>query len=267
MDAAFHLFVDLADAGGVGEGSLVIHAVGHGEVLAVVGDGDVLAAAKDGGFGHFADGDGAVGLEGVHVDVAVEVGEGDECGEAALGRVGEGCGGGFEFAAVLAEFGWDVGEVEGVVDGFFGLGGDDLVVFEAEQGILGEGKAAFDGSLTERYVVVLGAGEILHGGTVAGAGEEADIDLEVVAEGEGDFVGSAGHELVDKGEGGDVLDGGGDDVGFAGGAGGEEVEVADGFAAASQGTGGGDGVDAGEGEDEVGDGVGEVAGFVDAEAG
>ena len=70
--------VDLADAGGVGEGALVVHAVGHGEVFRVVGDGDVAAAACDGGLGHLADGAGAVGLGGVHVDVAVEVGEGDE---------------------------------------------------------------------------------------------------------------------------------------------------------------------------------------------
>ena len=99
----------------------------------------------------------------------------------------------------------------------------------------------------------LGAGEVLEGGSVAGAGEEADVDLEIVAEGEGDLVLAAGHELVDEGEGGDVLDGGGDDVGLTGGAGGEEVEVADGLAAAAEGAGGGDLVDAGELEDEGGD--------------
>ncbi len=63
-----------------------------------------------------------------------------------------------------------------------------------------------------------------------------------------------------------MLDGGGDDVGFAGGAGDEEVEVADGLAAAAEGAGGGDLVDAGEGADEVGDDVGVVLGLVDAEA-
>ena len=175
-------------------------------------------------------------------------------------------GGGFELAAVFAELGWDVVEVEGVVDVFFGGGGDDGVVFEAEEGVLGEGEAALDGALAEGDVVVLGAGEVLQGGSVAGAGEEADVDLEVVAEGEGDFVLAAGEELVDEGQGGDVLDGGGDDVGFAGGAGDEEVEVADGLAAAAEGAGGGDLVDAGEGADEGGDAFGVLAGVVDAEA-
>ena len=110
-------------------------------------------------------------------------------------------GGGFEFAAVFAELGWDVVEVEGVVDLVFAGGGDDGVVFEAEEGVLVEGEAAFDGALAEGDVVHLGAGEVLEGRSVAGAGEEADVDLEVVAEGEGDFVLAFGDELVDEGEG------------------------------------------------------------------
>ena len=63
-----------------------------------------------------------------------------------------------------------------------------------------------------------------------------------------------------------MLDGGADDVGLAGGAGDEEVEVADGLAAAAEGAGGGDLVDAGEFADEGGDAFGVVAGLVDAEA-
>ncbi len=63
-----------------------------------------------------------------------------------------------------------------------------------------------------------------------------------------------------------MLDGCANHVGFAGGAGGEEVEVAYGFAAAAEGAGGGDLVDTGEGEDEFDDGVGVLLGFVDAEA-
>ena len=63
-----------------------------------------------------------------------------------------------------------------------------------------------------------------------------------------------------------MLDGRGDDVGFAGGAGDEEVEVADGLAAAAERAGGGDGLDAGEVADEGGDAVGEAGGLIDAEA-
>ena len=57
-----------------------------------------------------------------------------------------------------------------------------------------------------------------------------------------------------------------DDVGLAGRAGDEEVEVADGLAAAAEGAGGGDLVDAGKFADEVGDAVGVVSRLVDAEA-
>ena len=88
-------------------------------------------------------------------------------------------------------------------------GGDDDVVFEAEQGVLVEGEAAFDGALAQGDVVHLGAGEVLQGGSVAAAGQEADVDLKIVAEGEADFVLALGEELVDEREGGDVFDGGG----------------------------------------------------------
>ena len=164
VNAAGHFVVDLADAGSVGESAGIVHAVGHGEIFGVVGDGNVAATAEYGGFGHFADGAGAVRLGGVHVDVAVEVGEGDELREGVSG-------GGLEFAAVFAELGRNVVEVEGVVDGFFGFGGDDGVVFEAGEGVLGEGEAALDGALAEGDVVVLGAGEVLKGGAVGLAGE------------------------------------------------------------------------------------------------
>ena len=53
-----------------------------------------------------------------------------------------------------------------------------------------------------------------------------------------------------------MLDGGGDYVGLAGGAGDEEVEVADGLAAAAEGAGGSDLIDAREGADEGADAVG-----------
>ena len=225
----------------------------------MVGDGDVVEAARDGGFGHLADGVAAVGFGGVHVQIAADVAADDELGQRVFG-------GGFELAAVLAQLGRDVVEVERVVDRLFGFGGDDLVVFEAEESVLAEGEAALDGALAQGDVVMLGAGEVLQRGAVAGAGEQADVDLQVVAQGEADLVLAAREELVDEGEGGDVLDGRGDDVGLAGGAGDEQVEVADGLAAAAQGAGGGDGLDAGEDADEFADALGVLAGDVDAEA-
>ncbi len=166
----------------------------------------------------------------MHVEVAADVGEGDEL------REGVGCGG-FDLAGVFAQLGRDVVEVEGVVDFGLGGGGDDGVVFDAEEGVLVEGVAALDGALAEGHVVHLGAGEVLQRSSVAAAWEEADVDLEVVAEGEADFVLALGDELVDEGKGGDVLNRGRDDAGFAGGAGDEEVEVADGLAATAEAAG------------------------------
>ena len=164
--------------------------------------------------------------------------------------------GGFQFAAVFAELGGDVVKVESVVDLFFAFRGDNFVIFQAEQSVFAEGEAAFDGTLAQGYVVHLAAGEVLEGGPVAGAGKQADVYLEIIAEGEGDFVLSSGDELVDEGQGGYVLDRGGDYIRFAGGAGDEEVEVAYGFAASAEGSGRGDLVDAGEGADEGGDSFG-----------
>ena len=115
--------VDFADRGDMGEGAGVVEAVGHGEVLGVVGDGDVTQSAGDGGLCHLADGVAAVGGVGVHVEVAAYIPALDERREGVQR-------GGFEFAAVLAEFGRNPVEVEGVVDGGFrvGFGSDDLVI-------------------------------------------------------------------------------------------------------------------------------------------
>ncbi len=71
-------------------------------------------------------------------------------------------------------------------------------------------------------------------GAVAGAGQQANVYLEAVAEVEADLVLAFGEEFVDERKRGDVVDGGGDDFGFAGGPGDEEVDVADGFAAAAE---------------------------------
>ena len=225
----------------------------------MVGNGDVLQATRQGGFSHLADGVAAVGCVGVHVEVAANVGEGDEV------REGVG-GGGFEFAGVFAELRRDVVEVEGVVDVGFACGCDDDVVFDAEQSVLVEGKAAFDGALAEGDIVHLAAGEVLQSGSVAAAGEEADVDLEVVAEGKADFVLAFGEELVDERKGGDMFDRRADDAGFACRAGDEEVEVAHGFPASAEAAGGSDLIDAREGADEIADGVGVLPGLIDAEA-
>ena len=82
-------------------GALVVEAVGEGQVLGVVGDGHVFVAVCLGGLGHFFDGVAAIGLDSVHVDVALQVGLLDQSRQGMLlGFV--------NLAQVLSHFGRDV---------------------------------------------------------------------------------------------------------------------------------------------------------------
>jgi len=143
-------------------------------------------------------------------------------------------GGSFDLAAVLAQLGRNVVEVERVVDFLFAGRGDDHVVLEPHQRVLRECEAALDGALPQGDVVVLRSGEILQRGTVAGARQQPDIHLEIVAERKRNFVLSAGVQLVDQRQCRDVLHCGRDHIGLAGWTGGEQVEIADSFASAAQ---------------------------------
>ncbi len=174
--------------------------------------------------------------------------------------------GGFELAVIFAELGWNPVHAEGGVDFFFGGSGDEGSVFDFGEGVFAERVAALEGALAGGDVVHLGAGEVLQGCSVAGLGEEADVDLEAGAEAEADLVGAFGDEGVDGRIGGHVFDGGSDFVFIAAGAGGEEVEVADGVAATAERSGGGDGGDSGEFEEVGGDVFGGGFGVVEAEA-
>ena len=54
--------------------TLVIQSIGESQILGMVGDGHVFVAMCAGGLGHFFDGVAAVGLHGVHVHIALQVG-------------------------------------------------------------------------------------------------------------------------------------------------------------------------------------------------
>ncbi len=123
--------VDLAHLAGEGHHALFIQPVGHGERLGVVGDGDVLVAERAGGFGHLFQRGAAIGLGGVHVEVAADVGQLDQLGQAAFG-------GGFDFAAVLAQLGRNPRQAERLVDAGFGFAGHACIVLHAEQAVFAE---------------------------------------------------------------------------------------------------------------------------------
>ena len=83
---AVDFLVGFANALDVFDGALVVEAVGEGQVLGVVGDGHVLIAARFRGLGHFFDGVPAVGFDGVHVHVALQVLLRDQRGQGMLLR-------------------------------------------------------------------------------------------------------------------------------------------------------------------------------------
>ena len=95
------VLVRIANPLDVLHGALVVEAVGEGQVLGVVGDGHVFVAVCLGGLGHFFDGVAAIGLDSVHVDVALQVGLLDQSRQGMLlGFV--------NLAQVLSHFGRDV---------------------------------------------------------------------------------------------------------------------------------------------------------------
>ena len=88
----------------------------------------------------------------------------------------------------------------------------------------------------------------------------------MIAQCEADLVLAAGDEVVDQRQGGDVFDRGGNNVRLAGGAGDEQVQVADRVFAAAKRACGRDDLDAGVLADERTDAVGPFGGRVDAKA-
>ena len=148
--------VDLAHLPGELDRALLVQAVGHGQRLRVVGDGDVLVAQRARRFGHLFERRAAVGLGGVHVQVAADVFQFHQLRQAALGR-------GFDFAAVLAQLRRNPGQPQRLVDPGFGFAGHPRVVLRAEQAVLAELQPHPHGARAQGDVVLLAAGEILHG--------------------------------------------------------------------------------------------------------
>ena len=116
--------IQIAHLLGERDGALFVQAVGHGQRLGMIGDGDVLVAQRAGGLGHFFERGAAVGFGGVHVQVAADVGELDQLGQAAFER-------GFDFAAVFAQLRRNPGQAERLVDFLFGFARHALLVSRA----------------------------------------------------------------------------------------------------------------------------------------
>ena len=223
----------------VRDGALVVESVGEGQILGVVGDGHVFVAARLGGFGHLFDRVAAVGFDGVHVHVALQIGLRDQLGQGMLLRQ-------VDLAEVLAHLRRNVVELQLGVDFFFGLAGDRLLAFERGQAVFVQRVSHLQRALAQGHVVRLRSGEVLHGRAERFRRQQAHVDLHAAAQVEADLVVAAGDDVHQRRILRDVGDGLlASFFGGAGFSGDENVEIADGLAAAAQRSGGRDLVDAG----------------------
>ena len=164
--------IELAHLLGEGDGALFIQAVGHGEGLRMIGDGDVFVAQRAGGLGHFFERGAAVGFGGVHVEIAADVGELDQLGQAAFER-------GFDLAAVFAQLRRN--PVRGrarrtLLPRFRRRRAASLSTRNRPYSL--SVRPSFKRAAAQRDVVLLAAGEILHGRAVAFMRERAQVHLQ-----------------------------------------------------------------------------------------
>ena len=117
----------------------------------------------------------AVGRRRVHVDVAAEIGGGDEPGQGlALG--------GLDFTAVLAQLRRHRLEVQRGVDVLLAGARDPLLVLDAIEPVLVQLQAAPQGAVAQRDVVRLRPGEVLHRRPQAVAWHQPQVGLESAPE-------------------------------------------------------------------------------------
>ena len=142
----------------------------------------------------------AVGFDGVHVHFAAKVFDGDQRWAACARRRLR-----FRRNSSRSSGGMHV-KLELAVDFVFGGAGDALVVVQAKQAVFVEGEAHLQRALAQRDVVVLGAGEVLHGRAVGFRRQQADVHLHAAAQLEADLVVAFGQHVGDAGEAQDLLD-------------------------------------------------------------
>src|SRR5437879_6540622 len=203
----------------------------------MVGDGHVFVAALPGSLGHFFDRVAAVGFDGVHVDVTLQVFLGDQLRQGMTLRK-------VDLAQVFAHLRRDVVELQLGVDLFLGFSRNRFLAFQRGEAIFVQGVSHLEGALAQGDVVRLGAREVLHGGAEGVGRKQANIDLHAATEVKANFIVSASDDIHDGRIFGDIIDGFlASSFGAAGLAGDKDVEVADGVAASAQGSGGRDFVD------------------------
>ena len=153
---------------------LVIQSVGEGQVLGVVGNGYVFVTMLDGSLSHFLDGFPAVGFDGMHVDITLQISLRNKSGQGVFFRC-------VDFALVFPQLRWNVVELEFGVDILFSFSGNNFFLIQTRQTVFAQGVAHFQSALAEGNVVGLRSGEVLQGGAKGLRRKEADIHLHSTA--------------------------------------------------------------------------------------
>ena len=207
----------------------------------MVGEDEVGVAAGPGGLGHLPRSSGSRPTSRSGRGVAPQVGDLDEGRQPAVPR-------GLDLARVLAQLRRHLGQVEEPVH--LGLGGEgpqlgrgpgrDLaLVVEAGEALLRQAPAAVAGDPAEADVVLLAAGEVDEVRPGLARRHRHEVDLRPAGQPHGGLVWPGPDDGLDRGQSREAGDDGRRVVGLD-----EQVEVADGLAAATEGTGGHDRADA-----------------------
>ncbi len=101
-DAQTTLLIELAHVLGEVDRSFLIETIRHRQSLGMIGNSDVFVAQRARRFGHLFQRRAAIGLGGMHVQIAANVGKLDQLGQAASERS-------LDFAAILAQLGRNPG--------------------------------------------------------------------------------------------------------------------------------------------------------------
>ena len=258
-DPALHLGVDLANALDVRQRARVVQTVRHRQMLGVVGDRNISEPPCQRRLGHLADGVAAVGRIGVHVQIAANIRQRNQLRQRVRCRS-------LQFAAVLAQLGRDVVEIQRAIDLLLARGRDDHVVFQPQQGILAQRQPALDGALAQRHIVHLRSRKVLQRRTIARARKQPDVHLQIISQRETDLVLPLRHQLVDQRQRRHMLDRGRDHIGLARRPGHQQVEIAHRLATAAQRARRRNLLDARKCPDQLRDAVRELMGLIGAEA-
>ena len=127
----------------------------------------------------------------MHVEIAANVPQFHQFGQAAFR-------GGFDLAAVFAQLGRNPRQTQRFVDPGLGIAGHFGIVLHAEQAVFAELQPHLHGARADGHVVVLAAGEILHGGAETAGRQRAHVHLQALAAhlGAGFVLAAAQHFLT-----------------------------------------------------------------------